>query len=41
LAAKAGWAVINLAAVPLMFAVSAAALWLMSQQRRISAAAAK
>ncbi|HEU0159063.1 MAG TPA: MFS transporter [Hyphomicrobiaceae bacterium] len=41
LAAKAGWAVINLAAVPLMVVVSGAALWLMSQQRRTSAAAAK
>src|SRR5262245_11113562 len=41
LAAKAGWVVINLTAVPLMFAVSGAALWLMSQQRRISPAAAK
>jgi MFS family permease len=41
LAAKAGWVVINLAAVPLMFTVSGAALWLMSQQRRVSPAAAK
>jgi len=41
LAAKAGWVVINLTAVPLMFAVSGAALWLMSQQRRISTEAAK
>ena len=41
LAAKAGWVVINLAAVPLMFAVSGAALWLMSQQRGVSPAAAK
>jgi len=41
LAAKAGWVVINLAAVPLMFGVSGAALWLMTQQRRVSAAAAK
>ena len=41
LAAKAGWAVINLAAVPLMFAVSGAALWLMSHQRRLAAAPAE
>ena len=41
LAAKAGWAVINLTAVPLMFAVTGAALWLMSQQRRVASAPAK
>jgi MFS family permease len=41
LAAKAGWVVLNLAAVPLMFAVSGAALWLMNQQRRVSPVAAK
>jgi len=41
LAAKAGWVVLNLAAVPLMFAVSGAALWLMSQQRRVSPVIAK
>lgn len=34
LAAKAGWFVINLAAVPLMVAVSGAALWLMFHRRR-------
>lgn len=34
LAAKAGWTVINLAALPLMLAVTGAALWLMSLQRR-------
>jgi MFS family permease len=41
LAAMAGWVVINLAAIPLMFVVSGAALWLLTQQRRVSAAAAK
>ena len=41
LAARAGWAVINLTAVPLMFAVTGAALWLMSQQRRVASAPAK
>jgi MFS family permease len=39
LAAKAGWVVINLAAVPLMAAVTGAALWLMVRQRRASAVA--
>jgi MFS family permease len=34
LAAKAGWAVINLAALPLMVAVIGAALWLMTNERR-------
>jgi hypothetical protein len=41
LAAKAGWVVINLTAVPLMLAVTAAALWLMHQQRRLAAAPAE
>ena len=35
LQAKAGWIVINLAAVPLMAVVVGAALWLMAQQRRV------
>lgn len=39
LAAKAGWVVINLAAVPLMAAVTGAALWLMVRQRHASVAA--
>jgi MFS family permease len=39
LAAKAGWVVINLAAVPLMAAVTGAALWLMVRQRRASVVA--
>lgn len=34
LAAKAGWIVINLAALPLMAAVVGAALWLMASERR-------
>jgi MFS family permease len=34
LAAKAGWVVINLAALPLMAAVIGAALWLMMNERR-------
>ena len=34
LAAKAGWVVINLAALPLMAVVTGAALWLMAHQRR-------
>jgi MFS family permease len=34
LAAKAGWAVINLAALPLMAAVTGAAVWLMLRNRR-------
>jgi MFS family permease len=34
LAAKAGWVVINLAALPLMAAVTGAALWLMAYQRQ-------
>jgi MFS family permease len=34
LAAKAGWVVINLAAMPLMAMVTGAALWLMVQRRR-------
>jgi MFS family permease len=40
LQAKAGWAVINLAALPLMAIVVWAALWLMAQQRRVPAPAA-
>jgi len=40
LAAKAGWTVINLAALPLMAAVTGAAAWLMLHQRRAQAAAA-
>lgn len=36
LQAKAGWLVINLAAVPLMAVVVGAALWLMAQQRRVA-----
>jgi MFS family permease len=38
LQAKAGWTVINLAALPLMAAVVGAAIWLMAQQRRAAAA---
>jgi predicted MFS family arabinose efflux permease len=38
LQAKAGWMVINLAALPLMAAVVGAAIWLMTQQRRAAAA---
>ena len=38
LQAKAGWTVINLAALPLMAAVVGAAIWLMTQQRRAAAA---
>ncbi len=34
LAATAGWLVINLAALPLMAAVTGAALWLMVHERR-------
>jgi MFS family permease len=34
LAAKAGWIVINLAALPLMAVVTGAALWLMAHERR-------
>jgi MFS family permease len=41
LAAKAGWFVINLAALPLMLAVTGAALWLMAQQRRAAPAPAE
>ena len=41
LQAKAGWAVINLAALPLMAAVMGAALWLMAHQRRTAAAPAE
>jgi MFS family permease len=40
LQAKAGWIVINLAAVPLMAIVVGAALWLMAQQRRVAVAPA-
>src|SRR4029077_2843229 len=41
LAAQAGWVVDHLPAVPLMLAVTAAALWLMHQQRRLAAAPAE
>ena len=39
LAAKAGWIVINLAALPLMLMVTGAAVWLMAHQRRAAQAA--
>jgi MFS family permease len=41
LAAKAGWFVINLAALPLMAIVTGAALWLMARRRRTAPAAAE
>ena len=41
LQAKAGWTVINLAALPLMAAVVGAALWLAAHQRRVAAAPAE
>jgi cytochrome c-type biogenesis protein CcmH/NrfF len=41
LQAKAGWAVINLAAVPLLAVVVGAAFWLMVHQRRTAVAAAE
>ena len=41
LQAKAGWTVINLAALPLMAAVVGAALWLAARQRRVAAAPAE
>ncbi len=41
LAAKAGWTVINLAALPLMAAVTGAAAWLMLHQRRARTAPAE
>ncbi len=41
LQAKAGWIVINLAALPLMVAVVGAALWLMAHQRRVAPAPAE
>ena len=41
LAAKAGWTVINLAALPLMAAVTGAAAWLMLHRRRAQAAPAE
>ncbi len=41
LAAKAGWFVINLAALPLMAAVVGSALWLMAYQRRAAPAPAE
>jgi MFS family permease len=41
LAAKAGWVVINLAALPLMAIVTGAALWLMARQRRAATAPAE
>ena len=40
LAAKAGWAVINIAALPLMAAVTGAAVWLMVHNRRRAEATA-
>jgi MFS family permease len=40
LAAKAGWAVINLAALPLTAAVAGAALWLLLRNRRLAQATA-
>ena len=41
LAAKAGWVVINLAALPLMAIVTGAALWLMVHERRTAPAPAE
>ena len=41
LQAKAGWAIINLATLPLMACVVGAALWLASRQRRVAAAPAE
>jgi MFS family permease len=41
LQAKAGWTVINLAALPLMAVIVFAALWLMAQQRRTAMAPAE
>src|SRR5215467_8597863 len=41
LQAKAGWSVINLAAVPLLGVVVGAALWLMARQRRMAVAPAE
>jgi MFS family permease len=41
LQAKAGWAAINLAALPLMGLVVGAAVWLMARQRRLAAAPAE
>ena len=41
LQAKAGWAIINLATLPLMACVVGAALWLASRQRRVVAAPAE
>jgi MFS family permease len=41
LQAKAGWMVINLAALPLMAVIVSAGLWLMSHQRRMAAAPAE
>jgi MFS family permease len=41
LQAKAGWIVINLAALPLMAGVIGAALWLAARQRRVAAAPAE
>jgi len=40
LAAKAGWAVINIAALPLTAAVAGAAIWLLLRNRRLAQAAA-
>ena len=41
LQAKAGWTVINLAALPLMAVIVSAGLWLMSHQRRMATAPAE
>jgi MFS family permease len=41
LQAKAGWAIINLATLPLMAALVGAALWLMTKQRRVAPAPAE
>ena len=41
LQAKAGWAVINLAALPLMAVVIGAVLWLLARQRRVAPAPAE
>jgi MFS family permease len=41
LQAKAGWAVINLATVPLMVGVIGATLWLLARQRRVAPAPAE
>jgi MFS family permease len=41
LQAKAGWTVINLAALPLMAVIVCAGLWLMARQRRVATAPAE